>query len=313
VAGKVSLRILLTTTGSLGDLHPFMALGIGLTRRGHRVTVATSRAYQLKVEQTGLHFAPMGPHLSPDDSALIRRVMDQRRGPEFLVRKIILPSVPAAYEEVMAAAAHSDLMVTHPISYGAQIAAEKTGLPWISTVTAPFIFLSRYDPPVLPLAPFLRKLRRWGPALNGLVLGMGRVLTRRWVSPLAAFRRSRGLPSGRNPLFDGQHSPQRVLALFSQVMAEAQPDWPPQTMITGFPFYDQASHEQEVDPALERFLATGPPPVVFTLGSSAVHLAGGFYEESLTTVRQLGCRAVLLVGNNRVAGPLPPNSNALSS
>jgi rhamnosyltransferase subunit B len=306
VAGEVPLKILLTTTGSLGDLHPFMAIGIALLARGHTVTIATSKTYQQKIEGTGLQFAPMGPHLSLGDTDVIRRVMDQRRGPEYLIRKIMLPSVPAVYEEAMAAARQADLIVTHPITFAAQIVAEVTGLPWISTVTAPFIFFSRFDPPVLAPAPFLAKLRGLGAAINGLVLGAGRVLTRRWTAPLARFRRSLGLPAGRNPLFEGQHSPQRVLALFSRVMAEAQADWPPQTRTTGFPFYHEAEHEQELDPALERFLDAGPAPVVFTLGSSAVHRAGAFYEESLGAIRQLGCRAVLLVGNNRIAGPLPP-------
>jgi len=299
------LRILLTTTGSLGDLHPFMAIGLGLRARGHHVTLATSRSYQLKIERVGLRFAPMGPHLSLDDAALIQRVMNPRQGPEYLVRKIMLPAVPEAFKEVKAAAADADLIVTHPITYGAQIAAEKTGLPWVSTVTAPFIFFSRYDPPVLAPAPFLAKVRGLGPAVNGLVLGLGRAATRHWMAPMARFRRSLGLPPDRNPLFAGQHSPQRVLALFSRVMGEAQPDWPPQTRITGFPFYDQAGHEQGLDPDLERFLDAGPAPVVFTLGSSAVNHAGAFYQESLAAIRQLRCRAVLLAGNNRLAGPLP--------
>lgn len=285
-----------------------MAVGLALLARGHVVTLATSKAYQQKVEQVGLKFALMGPHLSIDDSAIIQQVMNQRKGPEYLVRKILLPSVPAAYAEVIAAAGHADIIVTHPITYGAQIAAEKTGLPWISTVTAPFIFFSRFDPPVLAPAPFLAKLRTLGPTINGMVLGMGRAMTRHWMAPIAGFRRALGLPPGRNPLFEGQHSPQRVLALFSAVMANAQADWPPQTRITGFPFYDQAGHEQKLDPDLDRFLEAGPAPVVFTLGSSAVHHAGAFYQESLAAIRQLGCRCVLLVGNNRIAGPLPADT-----
>ena len=296
----------MTTTGSLGDLHPFMAIGLALLSRGHTVTIATGRVYQQKVEQAGLRFAPMGPHLSIDDSEMIQRVMDQRNGPEYLIRKVIYPVVPAAYEEVMEAARGADIMVTHPITYAAHIAAEKTGLPWISTVTAPLVFFSRFDPPVLAPAPFLAKLRALGPAVNGVILGLGRASTKHWMAPIGKFRRSLSLPWGRNPLFEGQYSPQRVLALFSRVMGEHQADWPPQTLITGFPFYDQAGLEQGLNADLERFLDSGPPPVVFTLGSSAVQHAGAFYQESLGAIRQLGCRAVLLAGSNRIAGPLPP-------
>jgi UDP:flavonoid glycosyltransferase YjiC (YdhE family) len=113
-----------------------------------------------------------------------------------------------------------------------------------------------------------------------------------------------------DPLFEGQHAPQAVLALFSRVMAEPQPDWPRQARVIGFPFYDQAEHGQGLDGELQRFLDNGPPPVVFTLGSSAVFDAGTFYRESVAAVKRLGCRAVLLVGANAVPGPLPVGTAA---
>jgi UDP:flavonoid glycosyltransferase YjiC (YdhE family) len=93
--------------------------------------------------------------------------------------------------------------------------------------------------------------------------------------------------------------------MFSSLMAEPQPDWPAQTLATGFPFYDQAEYGQGIDPDLERFLDAGPAPVVFTLGSSAVQHPGTFYSESLAAIRRLGCRAVLLAGPNHLHAPLP--------
>src|ERR1019366_84847 len=41
-----------------------------------------------------------------------------------------------------------------------------------------------------------------------------------------------------------------------------------------------------------------PPPVVFTLGSSAVFDAGKFFAESLAAVSATGQRAVLLIGRD---------------
>lgn len=295
----------MTTTGSLGDLHPFIAIGLGLLSRGHDVTIATSNIYRSKVEQTGLRFAPMGPHLDLEISALMDRVMDLKKGPEFLIRQILYPSVPAAYAEVMAAACAADLIVTHPITFASQIAAEKTGMPWISTVTAPLSFFSCYDPSVIAPYPFVSKLRALGPAIYRIFKTLGRIRTRSWLAPITRFRASVGLPPGRDPVFEGQHSPQRVLAMFSPLLGPPQPDWPPRTRITGFPFYDQAEHGRGLDSELERFLDAGPPPVVFTLGSSAVHKPGNFYRESLAAVRRLGCRAVLLVGNTALESPLP--------
>jgi UDP:flavonoid glycosyltransferase YjiC (YdhE family) len=94
--------------------------------------------------------------------------------------------------------------------------------------------------------------------------------------------------------------------LFSRVLAEPQPDWPPHVQTTGFVFYNGPD---ALDPALEDFLATGPAPVVFTLGTSAVGAAGTFYQESAAAAAHLGVRAVLLTGGfaqNRPPEPLPP-------
>lgn len=304
-------RILLTTTGSLGDLHPFVAIGLELQSRGHCVTLATSNYYRSKVQQTGLRFAPMGPHLSIDSSEQIHRVFDLKTGPEYLIRQILYPSVPAAYEEVIKVIGEYDLIVTHPITVASQIAAEKTGIPWISTVTAPLSLFSRFDPSVIAPYAWVSNFRAFGPPFYGLVKKLGSLKTKGWLGPITRFRQSVGLAPGRDPVFDGQHSPQRVLALFSPLLAPPQPDWPPQAITTGFPFYDQAEHGKGIDSALERFFDAGPPPVVFTLGSSAVHLAGNFYAESLAAVRRLGCRAVLLVGPNDGLGPLPAGTVAI--
>jgi UDP:flavonoid glycosyltransferase YjiC (YdhE family) len=303
-------RILLTTTGSLGDLHPFIAIGLGLRSRGHDVTLATSDFYRSKVEQTGLRFAPMGPHLGLEISAVMDRVLDLKKGPEYLVRNILFLSIPAAYVEVMEVVRAADLIVTHPITFAAQMVAEKTGMPWVSTVTAPLSFFSRFDPSVIAPYPWVIKLRALGPTFYGIVKELGRAKTKFWLAPVTRFRASVGLPPGQNPIFEGQHSPQRVLALFSPLMGEPQPDWPANTLATGFPFYDQAEHGQGIGPDLERFLDAGPPPVVFTLGSSAVQQAGNFYHESLAAIRRLGCRAVLLVGNKSLSEALPPGAVA---
>jgi UDP:flavonoid glycosyltransferase YjiC (YdhE family) len=82
------------------------------------------------------------------------------------------------------------------------------------------------------------------------------------------------------------------------VFAQPQPDWPPQTKICGFCFYD-GRHSLPMPVELERFLDDGPRPVVFTLGSSAVWVARDFFRESIEAAKRLGRRAVLLVGDDR--------------
>jgi hypothetical protein len=53
---------------------------------------------------------------------------------------------------------------------------------------------------------------------------------------LASFREEVGVADYGNPIFEGQHSPHCVLAMFSSVFAKPQPDWPRQAHVTGFCF-----------------------------------------------------------------------------
>ena len=288
-------RILFTTFGSYGDVHPYMAVGIELRSRGHAVTIATSASYAAKIASEGLAFHPARPDLSLDNSAMVAYVMDTRRGSERVLR-YMAAVVRESYDDTLPAARRADLIVTHPITFGSLLIVRKLRLPWVSSVLAPVSFLSAWDPPVPAPFPGLIKARRLGPGFMGLLWNLAKLDTRRWLKPVLALASELGLPDFGHPLFEGSHSPARVLALFSRYLAQPQPDWPPQTVVTGFPFFDRHHEQQAIAPQLDRFLSAGPPPVVFTLGSSAVSAAGDFYRESLQAVETLGLRAVFLTG-----------------
>src|SRR5208282_5623745 len=96
------------------------------------------------------------------------------------------------------------------------------------------------------------------------------------------------------------------LALFSRALAAKQPDWPPNTVQTGFPLYDQDG-QAGLPPLLARFLHDGPPPVVFTLGSAVATVAGPFFEHSVAAAKLLGRRAVLILRDARKRLPTLPD------
>jgi MGT family glycosyltransferase len=287
-------RILIHTFGSYGDLHPYLAIALELRQRGHHVTIATCPIYADKIRAEGLHFLPARPDIPLEDTAFIQKIFDAKRGGEQVIRYVTAP-IRETCHDLLQAVQETDLIVTHPTSCAAVALAEQFRKPWVSTVLAPFSFFSEIDPPVIPNAPWLIKLRRLGPAPMRWVFHLGRSQSRAWVQPVLDLRRELGL-SAAHPLFEGQHSPQMVLALFSRAMATPQSDWPSQAQVTGFPFFDRHHEQPDRDPALETFLGAGPPPIVFTLGSSAVSVAGDFYRESLAAVERLRVRALFLTG-----------------
>jgi UDP:flavonoid glycosyltransferase YjiC (YdhE family) len=293
----------LTTFGSLGDLHPYLAVAVRLKEHGHDPVVATSAAYRERVEALRLGFRPLRPDLPPPDEApaLMRRVMDERRGTGEVIRSWLLPSLRDTYDDTLAAAESADLLVSHPLTYATRIVAEQSGVPWASMMLAPLGFFSAYDPPILPGAPPFWKPRLLPPALVRPLLALPPLVVRSWSRPIRRLRAELGLPPGPDPIFAGTHSPFLVLAAFSPLVAAPQPDWPPQTVVTGFPFHDDPV--TSLPPELERFLDDGLPPIVFTLGSSAVMDAGSFYADGAAAAARLGRRAVLLVGREPANRP----------
>lgn len=293
------MRIVLNTFGSFGDIHPYMAIAMELQSRGHVPVIATSEVYREKIEGAGLQCFPVRPNLpQPGDQAadLIDKIMEPRTGPRFLTEEVIYPAVRESYKDLLAAVAGADLLVTHPAAPAGPLVGRKTGMPWISTVLAPFSFFSAYDPPVPPFWQWTMSFRVLGPRFMKFALDLAK--SGHKAKAVAAFREELGLSDFGNPIFEGQHSPALVLALFSKLFAKPQPDWPAQTEVTGFCFYD-GRHQTSLAAELERFLDDGPPPIVFTLGSSAVWVGRDFFQESIEAAKRLGQRAVLLIGDER--------------
>lgn len=307
-------RIILTTFGSYGDIHPYMAIALELQSRGHQPVIATSELYREKMRASGFEFIPVRPNLSPpqeQDAEMMARVMEPRTGSQFLLNEMFFPALRDGYDDLFKAVQGADLLLTHPITFAGPLVAQKTGIPWVSSVLAPCSFFSAYDPPMPPFWQWARHIQIFGPRL---VTAFFRQVMKMYSNkPYEQFRNELGLPDRGSPVFAAQHSPTLVLALFSGLFAQPQPDWPSPARVTGFAFYD-GRNELKMPTELSAFLDRGEPPIVFTLGSSAVWVARDFYRESITAAKLLDRRAVLLIGDdrNRLAGALPPEVIAVN-
>jgi rhamnosyltransferase subunit B len=310
MGGLVSKRIVITTFGSFGDLNPSLGLALGLKARGHDPVIATAEFYRPFVEAEGVGFRPVRPDRNLYDIEAVRR-SNPGRTPAYLMKKLLFPRLQESYEDLSEATRGADMLLTHPLTFAGPLVAEKVSIPWVSTVLAPISFFSAHDFPVLPLLPRLAVvLRRLGPGAGRALVGLAKRATRHWPEPVRRLRTEIGLSPGKHPIHEGQFSPELVLAMFSRVLAKPRPDWPPNTRITGHVFYD-GSGRDGLSPDLERFLASGPAPVVFTLGTGVVGkgpAADSFYRESLKAVRILKLRSLFLVGKDpksRLPVPLP--------
>lgn len=296
------MRIVLSNIGTLGDIHPLIAIALELKRRGHVPVMAVPEVFRAKIVPLGLEFRAVRPDIDPENKLLAAMIYDVKKGTERGLREFLFPVLRQTFDDLLDAATNphrADLLLLGELNYAGPIVAEITGIPWASYVLAPLSFFSAFDPPVLPMYPRLARADKTVPGFGRVIRRLARFVSRKWPQPIYDLRAELGLPRGSNPLFDAKHSPHLVLALFSRLLGSEQKDWPPNTRITGFCYYDADAGDSRLPEHLESFLQAGDPPLVFTLGSAAVMTAGRFYEVSAKAAMRLGKRAVLLIGSDR--------------
>lgn len=288
-------KFVISTFGSLGDIYPYLAIGLELKKRGHNVIIATCPDYCKKIEEIGLNFSPMRPNM-PKDKQLLKEGTDLKKGSETIVKKWVIPEIESSVSDLLIAAKDADILINHSFCYAGPIVADKLKLLWVSGVLAPSGVWSVYDPSVIALNKFMYKVPSYGVLVNKILYNVIRKSVRSWGKPIYDLRRKMGLGPGGDPILEGKRSPHLCLALFSKELAKRQVDWPNQMHITGFSFLEK---NNKLDDSLQKFIEEGEPPIVFTLGSLLPELhADTFYSDSYEIMTKLNKRCILLVGNS---------------
>jgi rhamnosyltransferase subunit B len=128
-----------------------------------------------------------------DYQDVVARLFDVRRGPHELICRIVMPHLRFAYERLLEASHGADVLVSHPLALALPLVAEKLGIPRIATVLSPMLFLSPHDPPVIPDAIWLDKLRFCGPRLYRFLFAAAKLYVGSWERPLRELRKEIGL------------------------------------------------------------------------------------------------------------------------
>lgn len=294
------MRFVVHPVGSGGDVNPLVGVGAALRRRGHEVVVLSGEPFRARVEGAGLElrslFSAEEYHRLGDDPNL----WHPTRGLK-VVLDAVLQGLRPAYDEIAALYRPGEtVLVGHALSFPVRIFEEKHGAPAATVHLAPSIFRSDFAQPVMPHGLDLSRAPRW---LKRAVWRLAdRIVDGVAAGPVNAFRAELGLrPVSR--LFDRWiHSPWLLIGLFPDWFAPPQPDWPERLELVGFPRFD-GSEGLPLEPALERFLAGGEPPIVFTPGT-AHRNAAGFFRAAVEASARLGRRAILATSH---AEHLPPS------
>jgi rhamnosyltransferase subunit B len=105
-------RIVIAVFGSLGDVHPKIAIGLELHRRGHRVVFAGWEEYRDRLEGMGFEFYAMRPQgIDLEDPEAIAMIMDLKKGTERLLKDYIFAHLQETYTDLLAICQGADLLV----------------------------------------------------------------------------------------------------------------------------------------------------------------------------------------------------------
>jgi sterol 3beta-glucosyltransferase len=301
------MKITIFCAGTRGDIQPLTALGVGLQRHGHRVTLATSHNFENFVGQAGLEYAP----LTADYDRLMRQApemlesgMNVFRGSRIMVRHLS-EMVSHWAVEGRAAAADADFVIGQgPTTVLAGSMADALNIPVVQAQLQPMTPCTDIRPMVLPPLP--------GPvpgpvnlALYYMVRWFMWSLARRPVNDL--LRKGLGLePYSRfGPLYRQPAERRRVLYGYSEQILPRSRDWGDNIQVSGFWFLDAADDWQPPED-LVAFLAAGPKPIYVGFGSMYPRDPKRITATVIAAIRKAGCRAVLASG----WGGLAPDDTA---
>ncbi len=299
------MRVTIITAGSRGDAQPYVALGVGLARAGHAVTIATHEAFRELVTGRGLAFAPV----TGDPRAILATAKSDRwlesgrlrhmlaAGREFT--RGMRPLMDALLADYWRVAQGSDLIVFSAVAAPAWSVAEGLGVPGVAAFLQP-LHRTRAFPSIgvpqsirlgaafnahthwvteqLAWQPFRRQINAWRQTTLGLA----------------------PVPFG-GPYARGDRLPFPTLYGFSSIVVPRPDDWSAGVRVTGYWIL-------EPDPAwrpsaeLEAFLAAGPPPVYVGFGSMTPRGAARLTSIALEALRRTGQRGVFVRGWGGLGG-----------
>jgi UDP:flavonoid glycosyltransferase YjiC (YdhE family) len=297
-------KIILTTIGTLGDLHPMLALAQALRQKGFRPVFAVAEDHLAKTRELGFEahailpgFEAIRQRMGLSEDAAVRQLMRSQRK---MLERVILPELISSGRALDRLCEDAEAIVTTPFVLAAPVIAEKRNIRLVSVVLQPMALVSAFDPPETREFWMMKSIPTGvlGAGWNRLVYaGMRRALHLLYAEQINALRADHGLharSAGR--MLEASREAALTLGCYSPLFGPLPRDAPRNTRIVGFPQLESSVSLERLDSELERFLDSGPAPIVFTLGSFAVLAASDFYGIAKEAAQRLGKRAILLTG-----------------
>ena len=299
------MNIIIVAIGSQGDVNPFIKIGNALHQMGYDVTVLSNNYFRESVQNAGLDFVSVGS--AEDFNNMVDEVdlNNPTKSTKVIMKYLYFLTMQKVYDTIKDLFIPGEtIVIAITMAFGARIAQEKLAIPLITCHLSPVSFPSISRPAKLDGI----WMPHWMPKLyKDSVWRLIDIVTDMFLGPpINGMRAKLGLPPVKRIIKHWIHSPDKVIGLFPSWFAEPQPDWPDNTEVTNFIFFDEAD-KNPMSPELGKYIAEGDPPIIFTAGT-AINSAASFFKASTRACEILNTRGVFLSRyKNHIPNDLPEN------
>ena len=300
------MNVLLVAVGSYGDVLPLVGLSRELRSRGHAVTFFTNGHFADLAQQAGINFVALGSAEEYDAVASQPDLWHPHKGWRVIMKCMMSGPPQEAYHLLRSHVVPGEtVLISSTLGFVARLVQETHQVPNVTVHFSPGVFHSAYQAPRMPGLP----LPDWLPVK--FKQGVWALIDHLVIDPilkpkLNRFRRELGLPPVSRIFHHWLHSPDLVLGLFPEWFATPQPDWPPSTILTDFPLYDDVG-DSSLPATIQNFIEAHPHPFVFTPGSANKH-GSSFFVEAAKACQKMHRPAIFLTRYpEQLPQPLPPD------
>lgn len=298
------MKITILTFGSAGDVVPYVALALGLEKRGFTVVLAAPSNFEEYIKNSGLTYHPIYGN--------IQEILDSEQGKKLIASgnaksfakemgEITYKNRYEMQRDTLAACEGADLIIGGTLmGFNAAIISAKLKIPLIDAYVNP-AFYSTKEFPHFMVAPknfyfgFLNSLS-YTIFFNAYAASVAREVTE-WCTTL-------GLNTSAKSILKKiieQKVP--VLNGYSTSILPNPADWPDHVITSGVWKKDNSNKiPNDPSPELQAWIRNGTPPVYFGFGSMPVLDPEAMWKMVAEICEELNVRAIINAGWSNTKG-----------
>jgi rhamnosyltransferase subunit B len=285
-------RFIFNPSGTPGDLHPYLAFGQELKRRGHEVWILANGMFRDLICRHGLSFYAVGDTIQLSDIRNHSDIHNPHRSWKIAMKWGAIGTMREVFKAIQELAIPDrTVLVSPPWSIGTRIARDALDLPLATCVLNPFLLRSTVRAPVTPGVPRIPGAPAWFRRFQFWIADS--FVVEPLIGPeIREFLDELGLPATKRYMQQWWFSPDLVLGLFNKIYVPPQPDWPRSVELVGHTVWDPPGCPKTNERVID-FCQQGSPPICFVPGSVGPG-SNDYYSIASQACRMLNRRGLIL-------------------